>query len=58
MPMIAITSEAATMSKPVSRGMPWVGPPRPVMMLRRWRSFMSTARRQVTRWGSMLHSLP
>ena len=58
MPMIAMTSEAATMSNPVSRGMPWVAPPSPVMMFRRWRSFMSTARRQVTRWGSMRHSLP
>ena len=58
MPMIAITSEAATMSNPVSRGMPCVGPPRPVITLRRWRSFMSSARRHVTRCGSMLHSLP
>ena len=34
------------MSKPVSRGEPFVAPPRPVMMLRRPRSFMSTQRRQ------------
>ena len=58
MPMIAITSEAATMSKPVSRGMPWVGPPRPLTMLRRLRSFMSTARRQATPCGAIRHSLP
>ena len=43
---IAMTSEAAVMSKPVSRGEPFVAPPRPVMMLRRPRSFMSTQRRQ------------
>ncbi len=58
MPMIAMISEAATMSNPVSRGMPCVGPPRPVAMLRRLRSFMSTARRQVTPCGAIRHSLP
>ena len=41
-----MTSEAAVMSKPVSRGEPLVAPPSPVMILRRPRSFMSTQRRQ------------
>ncbi len=58
MPMMAMISEAATMSKPVSRGIPWVGPPRPVAMLRRLRSFISTARRHDTPCGASLHSLP
>ena len=58
MPMIAMTSEAATMSNPVSRGMPCVGPPRPVITFRRWRSFMSSARLHVILCGSMRHSLP
>ncbi len=46
------------MSKPVSRGMPLVRPPRPDTMLRRLRSFMSMHRRHVMVDGSMPSSLP
>ncbi len=50
---IAMTSLAAVMSKPDSRGIPpWPGPPRPMTILRRARSFMSSARFQKTRPGS------
>jgi hypothetical protein len=48
----AITSLAAVMSKPVSRGMPSVRPPRPMTMSRSVRSFMSRTRFHVTRRGS------
>ena len=41
MARIAITSEAAVMSKPVSRGSPFSLPPRPVTTWRSERSFMS-----------------
>ena len=53
-----MTSEAAVMSKPVSRGEPFVAPPRPEMMLRRPRSFMSTQRRHEIECGSISSSLP
>ena len=53
-----MTSEAAVMSKPVSRGKPFVLPPRPVTIERSPRSFMSTARRHEIECGSMSSSLP
>ncbi len=46
---IAITSEAAVMSKPSSRGTPLAGPPRPITVWRRKRSFMSMQRCQLMR---------
>ncbi len=52
-----MTSLAAVMSKPDSRGMPpWPGPPRPMTIFRRARSFMSSARFQSTRPGSSVVS--
>ena len=48
-----MTSEAAVIMKPSSRGIPPNGPPSPTMTLRSARSFMSTARPQVMRrWSS------
>ena len=47
--MIAMTSDAAVMSKPDSRGYPFARPPRPIAIWRSARSFMSSARRQPTR---------
>ena len=47
-----MTSLEAVIWKPDSRGMPSSGPPRPSTTWRRNRSFMSTARGQVTRRGS------
>ena len=58
MARIAITSEAAVMSKPVSRGSPFTLPPRPVTTWRSERSFMSSARRQVMESGSIPSALP
>ena len=55
---IAITSEAAVMSKPVSRGMPFARPPSPTTVWRSTRSSMSTQRRQVIECGSSPSSLP
>ncbi len=55
---IAITSLAAVMSKPLSRGMPSERPPSPMMMSRSARSFMSITRFQVTRRGSSRDGLP
>ena len=49
---IAITSLAAVMSKPLSRGMPSERPPNPMMMSRSARSFMSMTRFHVTCRGS------
>ena len=50
---IAMTSDAAVIMKPSSRGIPPKGPPRPTITLRSARSFMSTARPQVMRrWSS------
>ena len=43
-----MTSLAAVMSKPLSRGMPSERPPRPMMMSRSARSFMSTTRFHVS----------
>ena len=54
----AMTSLATVMSKPSSRGTPFTRPPRPSVMKRSCLSFMSTARRQVMRRGSMLRLLP
>ena len=54
----AMISEATVMSKPSCRGMPWVGPPRPITTSRRERSFMSSTRLKVIRRGSMFSSLP
>ena len=51
---IAITSDAAVMSKPVSRGTPWAGPPSPTITWRSARSFMSITRRHTMRRGSMI----
>ena len=49
---IAITSEAAVMSKPVSRGIPFEVPPRPTTIERRERSFISITRFQEMVLGS------
>ncbi len=46
------------MSNPSSRGEPLAMPPRPLTMARNARSFMSSARRKVTRRGSMPSALP
>ena len=46
------------MSKPSCRGMPCVGPPRPITTSRSDRSFMSSTRLKVIRRGSMFSSLP
>ena len=54
----AITSEATAMSKPSSRGKPLATPPSDEVIWRKDRSFMSTARRQVTRRESMPSELP
>ena len=43
-----MTSLAAVMSKPLSRGMPMRRPPSPSTMFRSARSFMSITRRQIT----------
>ena len=43
-----MTSLAAVMSKPDSRGTPWPGPPRPMTIRRRARSLTSSARFQRT----------
>ena len=51
-----MTSLAAVMSKPLSRGMPWGRPPRPITMCRRARSFMSRTRFQRTLVGSRWNS--
>ena len=53
-----MTSEAAVMSKPVSRGTPSSRPPRPTTMLRSARSLMSMTRRHVMLWRSSPSSLP
>src|SRR5262245_38970436 len=50
---IAMTSEAAVMSNPSSRGTPFCGPPSPMTILRRKRSFRSRTRFQLTLRGSM-----
>jgi hypothetical protein len=55
---IAITSEAGTMSNPSSRGKPFATPPSEETIERKARSFMSIARRQLTRRGSMRGSFP
>ena len=54
----AMTSLATVMSKPSGRRVPSTVLPRPLMMWRSWRSFISTARRQVMRFGSMSSALP
>ena len=46
------------MSKPASRGIELFGPPRPTMMFRSARSFMSITRFQTIRRGSMPRALP
>ena len=53
MQKVAITWDAAVMSKPVSRVTPPVRPPRPATMLRSARSLMSMDRRIATLRGSM-----
>src|ERR687896_438553 len=55
---IAITSEAAVMSKPVSRTYPFALPPRPTTIERKARSLMSTQRRQEIVSGSMPSLFP
>src|ERR687895_1114909 len=55
---IAITSEAAVMSKPDSRGYPFARPPWPIVIARSARSFMSRARFHATRSASILCGLP
>ena len=54
----AMISEAAVMVKPVSRGVPWAVPPRPVMTPRRERSLTSRQRCQTIRRTSMPRALP
>ena len=51
-------SEATTMSKPLSRGAPCAGPPRPMTMSRSARSFMSITRFHDTRRASMFRAFP
>jgi len=51
-------SEATTMSKPSSRGTPWVGPPSPMVTFRSARSLTSTTRFHWMRRGSMPSALP
>ena len=58
MARIAITSEAAVMSKPVSRGIPFTLPPSPVTIWRSERSFMSRQRRHVIVRGSIPSAFP
>ena len=53
-----MTSDAAVMSKPDSRGTPFAAPPSPTTIWRSARSLMSTARRHETVSGSMCSSLP
>ena len=53
----AITSEAAVMSNPVSRGMPSCLVPRPLTMLRSERSFTSRTRFHVMLKGSIPSAL-
>jgi hypothetical protein len=53
-----MTSEAATMSNPSSRGIPFAGPPRPIVISRSARSFASTTRFQVMRRTSIPSALP
>jgi hypothetical protein len=48
-----MTSEAAVMSKPASRGTPSAREPMPVIRFLKERSFTSSTRRQVTLWRSM-----
>ena len=55
---MAITSEATVISKPLSRGTPLALPPRPMITLRRARSFRSMTRRQTILLGSRFSSLP
>jgi hypothetical protein len=55
---IAITSEAAVMSKPVWRTTPSSLPPRPMTMLRSERPFPSSTRRHVMLSRSSPSSLP
>ena len=50
---MAITSEAAVISNPVSLGIPEAVPPKPTMMWRKERSFISITRFQVTVRGSI-----
>ncbi len=54
----AMTSEATVMSNPSSRGWPFFAPPRPTMVARSARSFMSMTRRQTMRRVSMPSALP
>ena len=54
---IAMISDATVMSNPDSRGTPLPGPPRPVVISRKARSFISRTRRQVMRRGSIFNAL-
>ncbi len=54
----AITSEAAVMSNPVSRGMPSKRPPSPIVVFLNDRSFISITRLHVMLWMSRPRSLP
>ena len=49
---MAISSLAGVMSKPLSRISPLLLPPKPVMMLRRLRSFTSSTRRHTTSFSA------
>ncbi len=51
-------SDAATMSKPSWRGNPFPGPPRPTVISRSARSFMSITRFHTMRRKSMRSALP
>ena len=55
---MAMISLAEVMSKPVSRGVPFLSPPMATCTVRSARSFMSNTRRQVMRAGSNFGSLP
>ena len=55
---IAITSDAAVMSNPSSRGTLFIAPPSPTTICRNARSFTSRQRRKVIRRGSIPSGLP
>ncbi len=53
-----MTSDAAVMSNPVSRGVPSCFVPSPLTTLRSERSLTSSTRFQVTPWGSRPSAFP
>ena len=55
---MAITSEATVISYPVSLGLPFISPPRPIIMFLKALSLTSTTLLSVIENGSILRSLP